>query len=221
MIEKKKQERKDRVKKLNAKLGRMFPDAHCVLRFSSPWELMVAVQLSAQCTDKRVNEVTKTLFKKYRTLAAYAKADAKVFEKDIYPTGYYRNKTKNILGTARMVREKLNGRLPRTMKEMLLLPGVARKTANVVLGVGFGVVEGIVVDVHMVRFARRFDLSDYQDPVRIERDLMEIMPKTHWLLFSYRVVEYGRAYGNPRAKDMHDTDPLVSLYPSAKGYFPR
>lgn len=221
MEKKREAERKERIKKLNAELAKIYPEAHCVLDFSNSWELMVAVQLSAQCTDKRVNEVTKVLFKKYPTLTSYTKADLKEFEQDIYSTGYYRNKAKNILSTARVVKNELKGNLPQTMEGMLALAGVARKTANVVLGIGFGIVEGVVVDVHMVRFVRRFDLSDYKDPVRIERDLMSILPKSQWLLFTYRVVDYGRIQGSPRLKDEHAKDPLTMIYPPAKGYWPR
>ena len=140
-------------------LKRLFPHAGMVLKHHSPWELMVAVQLSAQCTDKKVNEVTATLFKKYRSLDDYVRAKPRDFERDIYQTGFYRNKTKNILAAAKLIKTKWKGKLPRTMDEMLTIPGVARKTANIVLGNVYGVVEGIAVDTHVYRMAHSWAAS--------------------------------------------------------------
>ncbi|MDD9867929.1 MAG: endonuclease III [Candidatus Campbellbacteria bacterium] len=221
MTPQKQKERNARATKLIKGLNKLFPDAKLVLNYKTHWELMVAVQLSAQCTDKKVNQVTKTLFKKYPKFQDYINADRAEFEKDIHSTGFYHNKTKNILAAAKMLDKDFGGKMPRNMKEMLKLPGVARKTANVILGNLFNVVEGIVVDTHMIRFARRFDLTDYKDAVKIERDLMEVIPKKDWFAFTYKVVEYGRSYGNPRGnKDLHQKDPLTKIYPKAKNFWP-
>lgn len=183
-----------RVKIILKELQRLFPQAHIALHYSNNWELMVAVQLSAQCTDKRVNMVTPVLFKKYPRFDDYCAADPAEFEKDIHSTGFFRNKTKNILAAAKMVKEKFNGEIPRTMAEILTIPGVARKTANVVLGNAYGVVDGIAVDTHVMRLAQKLGLTQYKDPVRIERDLMALIPKKEWFAFTYRLIEYGRAY---------------------------
>lgn len=188
-----------RVRQILRILKRLFPDARMMLRSSNHWELLVAVELSAQCTDKKVNEVTARLFKKYRTLEDYVKAHPRAFERDIHSTGFFRNKTKNILAAAKMVKERFGGVLPRTMEEMLTIPGVARKTANVVLGNAYGVVEGIAVDTHVRRLCRLWGLTRENDPVKIERDLMQILPKKEWFSFTYRVIEYGRTYCPARA----------------------
>lgn len=191
-------------------LKKLFPKTGMTLRYSNNWELLVAVVLSAQCTDKKVNEVTEKLFKKYRTLDAYVKAKRREFENDIRPTGFYRNKAKNILAAARMVREKFGGRLPRTMEEMIMIPGVARKTANVVLGNAYGVVEGVAVDTHVRRLTRLHGLTDHIDPVKIERDLMQIVPKKEWFLFTYYLIDYGRKYCPARRHD-HARCPLYGI----------
>jgi len=175
-------------------LKRLFPEAKIALNFGNNWELLVAVILSAQCTDKKVNEVTKKLFKKYRTLGDYAGADAREFEQDIKPTGFYRNKTKHVLACAKIIKEKFNGKVPKTMDEILTLPGVARKTANVVLGNAYGVVEGIAVDTHVIRLSRLFGLTEEHNPVKIEKDLMRVIPKKEWFNFTYRMIAYGRKY---------------------------
>ncbi len=190
------------------------------LRYGSDWELLVAVILSAQCTDKKVDEVTAHLFKKYRTLRDYVRADRRAFERDIHSTGFYRNKAKNILAAARMVRDEFGGEVPKTMAEMLLIPGVARKTANVVLGNAYGVVDGIAVDTHVRRFALKFDLSDHRDPVRIERDLMRILPKGDWFRFTYLAIEYGRHICPGRVHDCAE-HPLSKIYPPAAKHFPK
>jgi len=210
----KKVERMKRVEEMNRVLRQLYKRSKVELNYTNEWELMVAVQLSAQCTDKRVNETTAKLFKKYRTLNDYADAKEMEFEKAIYACGFYRNKTKNIIKAARMVRDEYGGRLPHTMEELLKLPGVARKTANVVLSNAHGVHEGIAVDTHVRRFAIRFDLSDYTDPVRIERDLMEIMPQSYWWGFNHRLVQYGRDYCSARKHDCTD-HPLTKIYPKA------
>ncbi|MCR4306445.1 MAG: endonuclease III, partial [Candidatus Yonathbacteria bacterium] len=165
------------------------------------WELLVSVILSAQCTDKKVNEVTQKLFKKYKTLDDYVNADSKEFEKDIYSTGFYRVKTKNILATAKIVKDKFAGKVPNTMEEILTLPGVSRKTANVVLGNAYGVVEGIAVDTHVIRLSRLLGLSNERDPKKIEQDLMRILPKKDWFAFTYYMIEYGRNYCPARRHD--------------------
>jgi endonuclease-3 len=183
-----------RGKLLLKKLKRLIPDAGMMLTFKNEWELLVAVELSAQCTDKKVNEITPALFARYPTLDDYVHADPREFERMIFQSGFYRNKTKNILAAARMVKQVFHGALPKTMKEMLLIPGVARKTANVVLGNAHGVVEGIAVDTHVKRLARVFGLSDEVDPNKIERDLMEIFPKKDWFRATYLLIEYGRKY---------------------------
>lgn len=220
MTNKKLAERKIRVRKMNAILKRLFPDVRIELNFSNPWELMVAVQLSAQCTDVRVNVVTKTLFKKYPTLDHYVYASQSVFESDIRSCGYYRNKTKNILGAARMVQEHFKGKIPDSMDTLLTLPGVARKTANVVLSTLYGASDGIAVDTHVRRFAVRFDLSDFTDPVRIERDLMSILPKKEWWLFNHRLVHYGRYICKARPHECRD-HPLTKIYPKAVKKWPK
>ena len=171
------------------------------------WELMVAVQLSAQCTDKKVNQVTPALFKRYPRLGDYVNADPREFEQLIYQTGFYRNKTKNILAAAHVVNEKFHGKLPKTMEEMLSIPGVARKTANVVLGNAYGLSFGIAVDTHVKRLSHVFKLTDMPDPVRIERDLMELFPQKEWFRVTYVMIEYGRMYCPARRHD-HANCPL-------------
>lgn len=184
--------RKKRAEKILSVLKKLFPKAGIVLRYSNPWELLVAVVLSAQCTDKKVNEVTEKLFQKYKTLDDYVKADQKEFEHDIRPTGFFRNKTKHILAASRLVKERFLGKVPRTMSELLSLPGVARKTANVVLGNAYGIVEGIAVDTHVRRLSIKLGLTRHTDPERIEQDLMALLPKSEWFCFTYYMIEYGR-----------------------------
>lgn len=180
--------------------------------------MMVAVQLSAQCTDKQVNKITKELFKKYKKLEDYVRADPAEFEKLIHSCTYSFNKTRNILAAAKVVKNEFKGKLPKTIGEMVKIPGVGRKTANVVLGEIYGVSEGVTVDTHVIRFVQRFDLSDHKDAVKIERDLMELLPQKEWPHFTHRVIHYGR-YMAPARK--HDTtrDPLVKIYPQAAKKF--
>ena len=203
-----------------ATLKKLFPRARMALNYGNNWELLVAVMLSAQCTDKKVNEVTARLFKKYPTLDSYAKARPLQFEKDIYSTGFYRNKAKNIIAAARMIKEKFGGHVPYMMTELLELPGVARKTANVVLGNAYGVVEGIAVDTHVRRFARKFDLTDSADPKKIEQDLIRLFPKKEWFLLTYRLIEYGRTICTARKHEC-GKHPLTRIYPEATKCFPR
>lgn len=213
-------ERKKRMQKIVVVLKKLFPKAKIVLDYGNNWELLVAVVLSAQCTDKKVNEVTKGLFRKYKTLDDYVKGNIKEFEKDIRPTGFYRNKAKNILATAKIVKEKFEGKIPNTMQELLTLPGVARKTANIILGNAFGIVEGIAVDTHVRRFARKFNLTDYDDPNKIERDLMKLLPKKEWFNFTYRLIDYGRKICPARKHDCKD-HPLTKIWRSAANIWPK
>lgn len=218
MTPKKLRERKARILKLNRALITLFPKADIELHFKNPLELLVAVQLSAQCTDKMVNRITADLFKKYRTLNDYVTAEQREFEQDIRSCGYYRQKAKNILGAARMIKEEYGGKVPKTIAELLRLPGVARKTATVVLAESYGVIDGITVDTHVIRFVQRYNLSDYKDPVRIERDLMELLPKKEWAHFTHRVIHYGRYLAPARVYDTSE-DPLVKIYPPAAKRF--
>lgn len=197
-------------------LKRVAPDAKIALKYGSNWELLVAVILSAQCTDKKVNEVTAKLFKKYRSLDDYVRASAsrrmvREFEQDIRSTGFYRAKTRNILRAAKLVKERFGGKLPKTMAEMLTIPGVARKTANVVLGNAYGVVGGIAVDTHVRRLAKRYGLTTHDDPVKIERDLMALYPKKEWFMLTYRLIDYGRKYCPARPHN-HAACPLTVAF---------
>ena len=193
-------------------LKKLFPVVpKTVLRCGNPWELLVAVILSAQCTDKKVNEVTEKLFKKYRALDAYVRVKPSEFERDIYQTGFYRAKTKHILAAARVIKEKFGGKVPRTMAEMVMIPGVGRKTANVVLGNAYGVVEGIAVDTHVLRLSRALGLSRHTDPVKVERDLMALFPKKDWLRLTYLLIEYGRRYC-PSRRHHHMQCPLAKFH---------
>ena len=184
---------RERVHTIVARLRAAYPDARCSLNFSSPLELLVATILAAQCTDERVNIVTATLFQKYRTPADYANAPIEALEQDIKSTGFYRNKAKNIQGMARQLIERYGGQVPQKMDELVQLPGVARKTANVVMGNAFGVVEGVVVDTHVGRISRRLGLTTAEDPVKVERDLMALLDQPDWLDFSHLLIYHGRA----------------------------
>lgn len=202
--------RKKKAVKIVRILKKLFPKAKIALRYSNNWELLVAVMLSAQCTDKKVNEVTEKLFKKYKTLDDYVRADKREFEKDIRSTGFYRNKAKNILAAAKIIKKKYGGRVPKTMGELTSLPGVARKTANIVLGNAYGIVQGIAVDTHVRRLARLCDLTRENDPDKIEKDLMEILPHREWFNFNMRLVAYGRTYCPARPHN-HSLCPLVCV----------
>ncbi|MBN2518274.1 MAG: endonuclease III [Candidatus Altiarchaeota archaeon] len=180
------------------RLEKKYPQAKIALHFGEPIQLLVATILSAQCTDKRVNIVTKDLFRKYQTARDYANADIKVFEQEIRSTGFYHNKAKNIIGAAKMIVEEYSGKVPDTMEELVKLPGVARKTANIVLSSGFGRNEGIAVDTHVRRLSGRLGLSKYDDPPKIEQDLMKLYPREDWALVSYLIIDHGRAICNAR-----------------------
>lgn len=212
-------ERKKRTKKISEKLKELFPDAKIALNFGNAWELLVAVMLSAQCTDKKVNEITEKLFQKYPKLRDYVKADLAEFERDIFQSGFYRAKAKNILKSAKIVSEKYEGRVPCKMEELLELPGVARKTANIVLGFGCGKVEGIAVDTHVARLALKFGLTSEKNPNKIEKDLMELFPKNEWLKLNSRLIEYGREIC-PRRKHNCENHPLTKIYPKAADIWP-
>ncbi len=170
-----------------------YPAARIALDFSNPLELLVATILSAQCTDGMVNRVTRTLFSRYRTVADYATADLNRFEQEIKPTGFYRNKARNIINAAKLIEANFGGMVPRTMAELITLPGVARKTANIVLYNGYGVIEGIAVDTHVKRLSGRLGLTPNSNPDRIEQDLMKQVPRTKWGSFPYLLIEHGRA----------------------------
>ncbi len=203
--------KKKRARKIIRELKKLFPKPKIALNYSNNWELLVSVILSAQCTDKKVNEVTERLFKKYKRLDDYTVADLKEFEDDIHSTGFYRNKAKNILASAKILKEKYNGKVPKTMEEILVLPGVARKTANVVLGGAYNVIEGIAVDTHVKRLTRLLGLTNETDPNKIEKDLMEILPRKEWGDFTIRMIDYGRKYCPAVPKHDHKNCPLSRI----------
>ena len=181
-----------RVKQIIARLERAYPDATCALHHTSALELVVATILSAQCTDARVNMVTPALFAKYRTAADYAAADPRVLEREIQSTGFFRNKTKSIIGMAQALVERHGGEVPDTMEALTNLPGVGRKTANVILGTWFKKNEGVVVDTHVQRLSRLMKLTRHDDPVKIERDLMDLLPRDKWTWWSHTLIQHGR-----------------------------
>ncbi|MBM3776575.1 MAG: endonuclease III, partial [Acidobacteria bacterium] len=170
----------------------MYPAARCALEHRNPWELLVATILSAQCTDKRVNQVTPGLFAKYPTPRDFAAAKPEVLSQEIRSTGFFNNKAKSLVGAAKKIVGEFGGRVPKTMDELLTIPGAARKTANVVLGTAYGIASGVVVDTHVQRVSRRLDLTRETDPVKIERDLMKIIPPERWILFSHQLIHHGR-----------------------------
>ena len=182
----------ERAKTLIKGLRKLYPDAHCELDYTTPYELVFAVILSAQCTDVRVNATTKNLFKRYKTLDDYAQATPAELEAIVRSCGFYRMKAKAIIETAKAVRDEHGGKVPDTMEALLALRGVARKTANVVLGEIYGKPEGVVVDTHMKRLAYRFGLTDEEDPVKVERDLADIVPRVSWVFWSHAVIWHGR-----------------------------
>lgn len=186
-------ERRARVDQILRGLDQMYPNATCALHHRSPWELLVATILSAQCTDKRVNEVTPGLFAKYPTPRDFAAVRPEVLAQDIRSTGFFNNKAKSIVGAAQKVVREFGGKVPKTMEEMLSIPGAARKTANVVLGTAYGIAVGVVVDTHVQRVSRRLDLTKQTDPGKIEQDLMKIVPQDRWILFSHQAIHHGRA----------------------------
>ena len=181
-----------RVAVILEKLDEAYPEATCELKHENPFQLLISTILSAQCTDVRVNQVAETLYKKYPTPEAFAYANPTELEQDVRPTGFFRNKTKSIMGASKAILERFGGQVPRTMEEMLTLPGAARKTANVVLGTAYGLASGIVVDTHVIRISNRLDLTRNEDPKKIEQDLMQIIPKEKWIPFSHQIIWHGR-----------------------------
>ncbi len=196
----------EKAKKIIAELDKLIPEAKIALNFSNPWELYVAVVLSARNRDDMVNKVTENLFKKYRTLDDYANANIEDFAKDINKLGLYKQKAKYIITAAKIIKEKYNGNLPDTMEELIKLPGVGRKTANIILWNAFKKAEGIAVDTHVRRLSRLFGLTKSTNPDKIEKDLMEIIPKERWGDLPYKLIDYGRKYCTARCK--HKTCPL-------------
>jgi endonuclease-3 len=185
-------ERAARVKTILEILNVMYPNVTCALNHSSPWELLVATILSAQCTDVRVNMVTPGLFKKYPTPQDFAAVSQEELANDIRSTGFFNNKARSVIGAAKKIIGDFGGEIPRTIEELTTVPGAARKTANVVLGTSFGVASGVVVDTHVQRISRRLDLTKHTEPVKIEQDLMKIIPRDRWILFSHQVIHLGR-----------------------------
>ena len=187
-----KEQNKNKAKEIVKLLRKKYPDAKLALDFSNSLELLIATILSAQCTDERTNRVTKNLFKKYRNVRDYAKANLKIFEEDIKPTGFYKNKARNIIIACQKIIKEFKGKVPPTMEELTTLPGVGRKTANIVLNFGFKKIEGISVDTHVRRLSQRLGLSKNDDPDKIEQDLMRIIPQKDWGVFSCLLMEHGR-----------------------------
>ena len=205
---------KERVAGIVAILRREFPDSRTALKFRSPLQILVATILAAQCTDKRVNMVTPALFRKYPAAEAFAGADRSELEEAIRSTGFFRNKAKSIIGAAKRIIEAYGGKVPDTMEDLVTLPGVARKTANLVLAAGYGKAEGIAVDTHVRRLAGRLGLSRETDPVKIERDLLSIVPRDAWLDFNFMLVDHGRKTCRARKPDCPGC-PIRRLCPSA------
>ncbi len=189
-----KSSRKQKAGEILRELKKLYPTAKTALQYKTPWELLVAVVLSARNTDKKVNELTKTLFKKYRSVEDFKNADLSELEKDLSQLGLFRQKAKFVKATAGIISEKYNGKVPNSMEELIKLPGVGRKTANIILGNVYGLSEGIAVDTHVTRLSRLFGLTDNLNPDKIEKDLMEILPKKEWFDFTNRMIAYGRQY---------------------------
>ena len=181
-----------RVAAILAKLDEAYPNATCELKHENPFQLVISTILSAQCTDVRVNLVTEKLYKKYPDAKAFAYANPAELEQEIRPTGFFRNKTKSVMGASKAIMEQFGGEVPRTMEQMLTLPGVARKTANVVLGTAYGIPSGVVVDTHVLRLARRLELTKHEEPKKVEQDLMNILPQNKWIQFSHQLIWHGR-----------------------------
>lgn len=206
--------RKERVSKVTEVLTKAHPEAKVALRFSNPIEMLISTILSAQCTDDRVNLVTRDLFRKYRTPEEYANSDLKELESAIRSTGFYRSKAKNIRNACRMIVDEFHSQVPKTMEELTSLPGVGRKTANIVLSNAYGIVEGIAVDTHVARVSKRLGLAKSDDPEKIERDLMRIIPRELWFSFTYRIIEHGRKICTAR-NPLCPECPLNKICPSA------
>jgi endonuclease-3 len=205
-------DQKQRARKIARQLARTYPDAACALRHDNPFQLLVATILSAQCTDERVNMVTPTLFAKYPTPADLASSRQSDVEKIIQSTGFFRAKATNLRGMAQVLVQQFGGELPRTLEAMISLPGVGRKTANVVLGTAFGLPTGVVVDTHVKRIARLLGLTKHLDPEKIEQDLASLLPKSEWINFSHRLIHHGRRICNARKPNCPEC-PLLKLCP--------
>jgi endonuclease III len=204
----------ERAPEIIKRLSKAHPDAHVALDFTNPLECLVATILSAQCTDERVNMVTKTLFKKYRTPEDYLKVPVEELAADIKPTGFFNQKTKSIRGACARIVEAYGGKVPNTMEDLITLPGVARKTANIVLGNAYGIVEGIAVDTHVRRVAERLGFTSETDPDKIERDLMRLIPQKRWFDFTYAIIDHGRSTCVAR-KPRCEVCPVNDLCPSS------
>jgi endonuclease-3 len=199
-----------RVQEITQRLDQQYPDATCALHHNSPWELLVATILSAQSTDVNVNRVTPELFRKYPTVEDFAALTPEQLQPDIYSTGFFRNKAKSVVGAAKKVVREFSGKVPDEMEKLLTLSGVARKTANVVLGTWFGKAEGVVVDTHVTRIARRLELTKNIEPRKIEQDLMQVIPREKWIGFAHRIIWHGRRLCTARSPKCHDC-PLENL----------
>ena len=210
-----KKDRQARAKSIGDALAKQYPDAGCTLDRENPLEMLVSTILSAQCTDKRVNIVTKDLFQTYRTVEDYANADVSALQDAIRTTGFFRNKSKNIIAAAQKIISDFASKVPSTMAELLTLPGVARKTANCVLGNAFGINEGIVVDTHVQRIAQRLKLTAHSTPVKIERDLIALFDQNGWAILSHRIIAHGRKLCRARKPDCQNC-PITNLCPSAE-----
>jgi endonuclease-3 len=205
-----KADKQARLDQILAVLDQMYPDVTCALHHSSPFELLVATILSAQCTDERVNMVTPALFAKYPTIQDFASATPEALGKDIYSTGFYNNKAKNIIGAAQRILSVFGGEIPTNIEDLLTIPGAARKTANVVLGTAFNIASGVVVDTHVSRISQRLDLTKRTDPVNIEKDLMQQLPRSRWISFSHQLIHHGRNHCVARKPKCH-TCPMNPL----------
>ncbi|MBP1766863.1 MAG: nth [Candidatus Aminicenantes bacterium] len=210
---------RERIGKIIRILRREYPRSRTALEFQTPLQILVATILAAQCTDERVNKITPALFRRYPTAAAFAAADREELEAEIRPTGFFRNKTKSIIGAARKIVGDFGGEVPANMADLITLPGVARKTANIVLSSGYGIAEGIAVDTHVKRLSGRLGLSRQQDPEKIEKDLLKLVARKHWLDFNYMLVNHGRKICQAR-KPRCPECPLRKLCPSAAKFFP-
>ena len=209
-----KSQRQARTQEIIKLLKRAHPDAKCALNHANAFELLIATILSAQCTDERVNKVTADLFRKYRQPEDYLKVRDTELQKDIKTTGFFRNKTKSIQGACKVLIQEFGGEVPRTMEELLRVPGAARKTSNVVLGVAYGIAEGVVVDTHVSRLSQRLKLTRQKDPVKIEKDLMELVPKKDWIIFSHLLIFHGRRICKAR-RPLCEECVVESLCPSS------
>ncbi|MEX1052594.1 MAG: endonuclease III [Patescibacteria group bacterium] len=203
-------EKKKRARKIINKLKKLYPKTKSALNYSNDFELLAAVIMSAQCTDKMVNIVTDSLYKKYKSVEDFASANLNTFEKEIKSTGFYRNKAKNIINCANIIINDHNSKVPDKMEDLLRLPGIARKSANIIIYLTYGKTEGIAVDTHVKRLSKVLGLSNNTNPVKIEKDLIQILPKEEWMDFSFRLVDYGREFCKAK-KHNHENCPLTKL----------